>query len=108
MKIFKKRVILTSLFLLFTATSFSQIVVPNKLKNPEDKISEKIYRSKIWITGEWIIKNNNYIWQEGYWENKRPGFIFLPGHWKKLKAGWTWISGYWKEINIQTWNKLYS
>ena len=108
MKIFEKNIIIISLTFLMTASSFSQIVVPNKLESPKEEFISKIDRSKIWITGQWIEQNNKYIWQNGYWESKRPGFIFLPGHWKKLSSGWTWISGFWKEINIETWNKLYS
>ena len=98
-----------ALFILLSSSMDSQVVVPNKLNNPNSIIdNSKSKRSQIWISGEWAVENGEYNWKNGFWTDKRPGFIFLPGYWKKLTNGWTWISGAWKEISLETWHKIYS
>tara|TARA_B100000676_G_scaffold297169_1_gene338510 strand:+ start:801 stop:1127 length:327 start_codon:yes stop_codon:yes gene_type:complete len=95
--------------ILLSSSIYAQVVVPNKLKNPDSQIDNATAkRSQIWISGEWVVDKDNYIWKNGFWADKRPGFIFLPGYWKEMANGWTWISGAWKEISLETWQKIYS
>ena len=109
MKTLQKINVLLVLALFTCSFSFSQIVVSEKLDDPNNKIVQKLTkRSQVWIAGEWTVENNQYVWEKGYWTNKRPGYIFIQGYWEKEKRGWIWKAGEWKKININTWNTVYS
>jgi len=98
MKTLQKTTVLFLLGFLLSSISFSQVVISNKLKEPEAESTQVYFsRSQIWISGEWAVHNNEYVWKNGYWTEAKPGYMFLPGYWKKVKGGWTWISGSWKE-----------
>ena len=100
---------ITLLILFISSLSFSQVIVSKKLQDPENKIIQKLTkRSKIWISGEWKVENNQYVWKKGYWTNKRPGYIFIQGYWKKKNEGWYWVPGRWKQISMKNWNSLYA
>jgi len=96
------------MFLFIGSISYSQTIIPNKLKSPKKLVSNNIDKKSVWVSGQWIDANDSYIWEEGYWVKKKPGYIFLPGYWKKIKDGWYWISGEWKKINLKEWNNTYS
>jgi len=109
MKTLQKTTVLFLLGFLLSTISFSQIVISDKLEEPElESTHTYLNRSQVWISGEWTIDNSQYVWKEGHWTDKRPGYIFLPGYWKKVKGGWTWISGSWKEISMEKWNNIYA
>ena len=109
MKTLKKPTVLFLLGMLLSTISYSQVIVSNKLSAPEKEITQKQpNRTQIWISGEWVISNNQYTWEKGHWIEKRPGYIFMPGYWKKVKGGWTWVSGSWKAINMKQWNNVYA
>ena len=55
--------------------------------------NQNSYSKQVWISGEWVVSNNEYVWKEGSWVDKKPGYIFLPGYWKQVPGGWTWVSG---------------
>merc|ERR1712146_872311 len=78
--------VLFLLALLFSTTSYSQVVVTNKLDNPESNVIYNSNRSQVWIGGEWVVSEDKYVWKEGSWEDKKPGFIFMPGY-KRSKWG---------------------
>ena len=103
----KKKITLLLIFV--TSLTYSQVIVSKKLSEPYNKIVQKLSkRSQIWISGEWVEKDNNYIWKKGYWTNKKPGYVFEQGNWEKIKDGWIWKAGNWKKINIKKWHTLYS
>mgnify|MGYP001168201775 FL=1 len=108
MKTLQTTTVLFLLALLFSTTSYSQVVVTNKLDNPESNVIYNSNRSQVWIGGEWVVSEDKYVWKEGSWEDKKPGFIFMPGYWKEVNGGWTWVSGTWKEIDMKQWNNIYA
>ncbi len=53
----------------------------------------------IWVNGEWVWQNNNYIYQTGYWTIPERDHIWMKGHWAQWPNGeWYWVKGYWRRI----------
>lgn len=53
----------------------------------------------VWVEGEWIVENNNYVWKPGYWAlPPRAGEIWIKGHWAREKGGSYWIPGHWRKV----------
>jgi hypothetical protein len=53
----------------------------------------------MWIDGEWVWRNNQYVYTEGRWILPAyPGARWIPGHWKfnRHRGGWLWIPGHWR------------
>ena len=108
MKTLQNSTILFLVAILLSTFSFSQIVVSDKLSTPESELTQKTSRTQVWVSGQWVVSNNEYVWKKGYWTEKRPGYVFMPGYWKKVDGGWTWISGSWKQVNMRQWNNVYA
>ena len=52
-------------FILLSSPINSQVVVPNKLISPNTQIDNvTAKRSQIWISGEWIANECDYIWKD--------------------------------------------
>lgn len=52
----------------------------------------------IWVDGEWVWRNNQYVYIEGRWVRLGyPGARWIPGHWKfhRRRGGWFWVPGHW-------------
>jgi WXXGXW repeat (2 copies) len=52
----------------------------------------------IWVDGEWVWRNNQYVYTEGRWMRPvYPGARWIPGHWKfhRRRGGWFWVPGHW-------------
>ena len=82
MKTLQTTTVLFLLALIFSTTSYSQVVVTNKLDNPESNVIYNSNRSQVWIGGEWVVSEDNMFGKRDR-EDKKPGFIFMPGYWKK-------------------------
>ena len=51
-----------ALFILLSSSIYAQVVVPNKLNNPDSQIDNATAkRSQIWISGEWTVEKDNYM-----------------------------------------------
>jgi hypothetical protein len=49
----------------------------------------------IWISGNWVNRDNDYAWQPGYWENGRQDWVWVPAHYRWTHRGYTYVNGYW-------------
>ena len=49
----------------------------------------------IWVEGDWVWRNGNYVYQPGYWHLPRGRERWISGHWKRTRGGWYWVPGHW-------------
>ena len=53
----------------------------------------------VWIDGEWVWQNNQYVPQPGYWTIPEPDHVWERGEWAHRSDGSVyWEPGYWKPI----------
>jgi WXXGXW repeat (2 copies) len=50
----------------------------------------------IWVDGEWLWRNGNYVYKPGYWHLPRGREKWVPGHWKRARGGWIWVPGHFR------------
>ena len=49
----------------------------------------------IWISGNWMHRDNRYAWSPGYWEAAQPNWIWCPAHYQWTHRGYVFVNGYW-------------
>jgi hypothetical protein len=49
----------------------------------------------VWISGNWIHRENRYGWTPGYWEPAQANWIWIPAHYQWTHRGYVFINGYW-------------
>lgn len=53
----------------------------------------------VWVDGEWVWQNNNFIFQPGYWVLRDPHRQWVRGYWhQRQDGGWYWVDGYWEWV----------
>jgi len=55
-------------------------------------------RSHLWVSDEWVWRNNNYVYKPGYWAvpPKRSVIRYTPGYWNNSRNGYQWRPGHWQ------------
>lgn len=50
----------------------------------------------VWVDGEWVWTNHNYVWRAGYWAvPTRRHHAWVGGHWRRAYGGYNWVPGHW-------------
>ncbi len=95
------KLIAVVLILGFGNFSNAQIVVKVKPVAPRHAVviaPGRAPHGKVWVSGHWVVKGNNYYWQDGYYTNHRKGYRYVEGHWRQQRNGWVWVPGKWRRV----------
>lgn len=49
----------------------------------------------IWISGNWIHRDDRYAWTPGYWEPAQSNWIWIPARYQWTHRGYVFVNGYW-------------
>ncbi len=49
----------------------------------------------VWISGNWIYREDRYAWRPGYWEPARENWVWVPAHYQWTPRGYVFVDGYW-------------
>jgi len=80
-------------------TSHAQVIVKVKPVAPRGAVivpSGRAPHGKVWVSGHWVARGNNYYWQDGYYTNYRKGYRYVDGYWSKHRNGWVYVPGKWR------------
>ncbi|MBA2249616.1 MAG: YXWGXW repeat-containing protein [Chitinophagaceae bacterium] len=89
--------ILTTAFILGSCSP-SGVIVTTRPAPPRYERPVAPGPAYVWVNGDWIRRNGQYVWREGYWTpRQRNHNEWVEGHWNARRGGWYWIPGHWRQ-----------
>ena len=49
----------------------------------------------VWISGNWMYRDDRYAWRPGYWEPAQENWVWVPAHYQWTPRGYVFVDGYW-------------